>query len=51
MDARGRYRLGPVHRGARRRGLQVHDWTVNDRAEMTRLLSPGEGGLMTDRHW
>lgn len=34
---------------AHRRGLAVHVWTINDRAEMERLIDLGVDGIMTDR--
>ena len=35
-------------KSAKARGIAVHVWTINDRAEMERLLDLGVGGIMTD---
>jgi glycerophosphoryl diester phosphodiesterase len=43
-----RMATGLFLRRAHRAGLQVHVWTVNDRAVMTRLLDLGADGIMTD---
>lgn len=36
-------------KAAHRLGVQVHVWTVNERADMERLLEWGVDGIMTDR--
>ena len=36
-------------REMKQRGIQTHVWTVNDEANMTRLLALGVEGIMTDR--
>jgi glycerophosphoryl diester phosphodiesterase len=33
---------------AHRRGVAVHVWTVNETADMSRLLNAGVDGIMTD---
>ncbi|RME06494.1 MAG: glycerophosphodiester phosphodiesterase [Anaerolineae bacterium] len=35
-------------RGAQRRGVQVHAWTINEPADMQRLLDLGVDGIITD---
>jgi glycerophosphoryl diester phosphodiesterase len=34
---------------AHRRGLEVHAWTINDEADMRRLIDLGVDGIITDR--
>lgn len=36
-------------RAARRHGVEVHVWTINDPDEMRRLVSAGADGIVTDR--
>lgn len=36
-------------RAARRHGVEVHVWTVNEPADMTRLVADGADGIVTDR--
>lgn len=49
-------RQGPVKiltpsllRAAQQHGVEVHVWTVNDPAEMTRLVAAGVDGIVSDR--
>ncbi|APU15000.1 glycerophosphoryl diester phosphodiesterase [Actinoalloteichus sp. GBA129-24] len=61
LPVAGRLAQVPLHRGSlrvvderlvgavRRRGLEVHVWTVDDPARMRELLDLGVDGLVTDR--
>jgi glycerophosphoryl diester phosphodiesterase len=50
-EMQGRFRIVSPRsiRVAHRMGVQVHIWTVNNRADMERLLDWGVDGIMTDR--
>lgn len=50
-ERHGRFRLvDPLMvRAARRKGLSLHVWTVNEAADMERLIGLGVDGLVTDR--
>jgi glycerophosphoryl diester phosphodiesterase len=45
----GRVASAAFIRRAHAIGLDVHAWTINDRADMNRLLDLGVDGIMTDR--
>ncbi|MGW8483703.1 glycerophosphodiester phosphodiesterase family protein [Microbacterium sp. NPDC055903] len=40
---------GALVRSAHRHGAEVHVWTINDAATMTRLVTAGADGIVTDR--
>ena len=44
----GRVATAPFLRRTHALGLDVHVWTINDRAEMIRFLDLGADGVMTD---
>ena len=44
----GQVATGTFIRRAHALGLDVHVWTINDRAEMIRFLDLGADGVMTD---
>ncbi|GAA2891212.1 glycerophosphodiester phosphodiesterase family protein [Microbacterium esteraromaticum] len=50
-EVHGRLRLftPSLLRAAHRHGVEVHVWTVNDPADMTRLIAAGADGVVTDR--
>jgi len=49
--SQGRMRLDSPRfiANVKRHGAEVHYWTINDPAEMRRLVAAGANGIVTDR--
>src|SRR5262249_17547988 len=47
LSVRADFLSAELLRAARRRGREVHVWTVNDPGEMTRLMKRGVDNLLT----